>query len=79
MYRILVHSVEILLLCRHRDLDLVRVLRNLDDTEISGDFVVTLRSPGDVMHVGELDNNVNEKSRNLAGQAHSIDVEHSDI
>lgn len=79
MNRILVHRIQVLLLRRHRDLDLGSVLGNLHDTEVGGNLVVALRPPRHVVYVRELDSNVSRVSRSLAGLAHSINVQHSNV
>ena len=38
----------------HSNFDFILILSCGDDTEVSADFVVTLCSPRDIMHVGEL-------------------------
>ena len=42
---ILVRGVNVLLLCRHVDLDFVAFFRSLHDTKVSVDLIVALRTP----------------------------------
>ena len=55
MQRVLVRRVDVLLLGRHGDLDLVLVvLARRDDPEVRAHFVVPLRAPRHVVRVREL-------------------------
>lgn len=45
---ILVGGIDIFLLSRHRDFDLVAVLAGLDNTKIGRDLVITFRTPRNI-------------------------------
>lgn len=83
MYGILVCCIDVRLSRGHRYLDFVLIiaLARADHTEISVDFVVALRSPRNIVHVGELVAS-REKSncteRKIKG-THSVDVQYSNI